>query len=61
MHSSLKLPETVYFLLETGCYPKVMCGGLNMLGPVSGTIKRCGLVGGGVALLEEVCQFGGGL
>jgi hypothetical protein len=28
---------------------------------VGGTIKRCGLVGGGVALLEEVCQFGGGL
>ena len=30
------------------------CDGLNMLGPGSGTIGRCGLVGVGVALLEEV-------
>jgi hypothetical protein len=28
------------------------CGGLNMLG----TIMRCGIFGGGVALLEEVCH-----
>ena len=28
------------------------CHGLYMLGPGSGTIKRCGLVGGGMALLE---------
>ena len=28
------------------------CGGLNMLGPGSGTMWRCGLVGVGVALLE---------
>ena len=34
------------------------CGGLNMLGPGSGTIRKCGLVGVGVALLEEVCHFG---
>ena len=39
----------------------VECGGLNMLGPGSGTIRRRGLVGVGVALLEEVCHFGGGL
>ena len=26
------------------------CGGLNMLGPGSGTIWRCGLVGGSVSL-----------
>jgi hypothetical protein len=32
------------------------CGDLNMLGP-----GRCGLVGVGVALLEEVCLCGGGL
>ena len=32
-----------------------------MLGPGSGTIRRCGLVGVGVALLEEVCHCGGGL
>ena len=38
-----------------------LCGGLNMLGPGSGTIKRCGLVGVGVTLLEEVCHCGCGL
>jgi hypothetical protein len=27
------------------------CGGLNMLGPRSGTIRRCGLVRVGVALI----------
>jgi hypothetical protein len=27
----------------------------------SGTIRRCDLVGVGVALLEEVCHCGGGL
>ena len=37
------------------------CGGLNMLGPGSGTIWRCGLVEVGVALLEEVCHRVGGL
>jgi hypothetical protein len=31
-------------------------GGMNMLGPGSGTIRRCGLVGVGVALLKEVCH-----
>ena len=34
-----------------------MCGGLNMLGLGSTTIRRCGLIGIGVALLEEVCHF----
>ena len=29
-----------------------ICYGLYMLGPGSGTIKRCGPVGVGVALLE---------
>ena len=37
------------------------CSGLNMLGPGSGTIRRFGLVGVGVALLKEVCHCGGGL
>jgi hypothetical protein len=37
------------------------CGGLNMLDPKSDTIRRCGLVGVGVALMEEVCHCGGGL
>lgn len=32
-----------------------------MLGPGSGTIRRCDLVGVGVALLEEMCHSGGGL
>jgi hypothetical protein len=32
-----------------------------MLGPGSGTIRRCGLVEEGMALLEEVCHCGGGL
>ena len=35
------------------------CGGLNKLGPGSGTIRRCGLVGVGVALLVEVCHCQG--
>ena len=39
------------------------CGGLNGTGPHkligSGTIRRCGLGGGGVVLLEEVCHFRG--
>jgi hypothetical protein len=32
-----------------------------MFSPESGTIRRCGLVGGGVALLEELCHCRGGL
>jgi hypothetical protein len=39
----------------------VDCGGVNMLGPGCGTIRRYGLVGVGVALLEEVCPCGSGL
>jgi hypothetical protein len=37
------------------------CGSLDMFDLVSGTFRRCNLVEGGVALLEEVCHFGGGL
>ena len=37
------------------------CTGLNMIGPGSSTIRRYGLVGIGVDLLEEVSHFGGGL
>ena len=37
-----------------------ICGGLNMLGPNNGIIRRCGLIGAGVVLLEEVCHCGGG-
>jgi hypothetical protein len=32
-----------------------------MLDPGSGMIRRCGLVGVGVVLLEEVCHCGHGL
>nr|AAP86284.1 Ac2-628 [Rattus norvegicus] len=35
----------------------VECGGLNMLYMGSGNIRRCGLVGVEVSLLEEVCHF----
>jgi hypothetical protein len=37
------------------------CDGLNVLGPGSGTIKKCGLVGVDVTLLEEVCHWRDGL
>lgn len=36
-------------------FPK--SGGLNMLGPGSGTIRQRGPVGIDVALMEEVCHF----
>jgi hypothetical protein len=45
--------------LHPSSVPK--CGGLYMLGPGSGTIRRCGLVEVGVALLEEVCHWWNGL
>jgi hypothetical protein len=38
-----------------------MWGGVNVLGPESGMIRRYGLVGVGMALLEEVCHCGHGL
>jgi hypothetical protein len=47
--------------LHQGIFIDGCCGGLNILGPGGGAIRRCGLVGVGVALLEEVCHFGGGL
>ena len=37
-----------------------LCGDLNMLGPGSGTIRKCDLVGVGMTLLEEVCYCGVG-
>jgi hypothetical protein len=36
------------------------CVGLTMLGLGTGTVRRCGFVGVGVALLGEVCHCGGG-
>jgi hypothetical protein len=40
-----------------------LCDGLNMLGPSNGAVWRCGIIGVGVALLEEVwpCWNGCGL
>jgi hypothetical protein len=40
--------------LEVGCWGPVLgdCDGLYILGPGSGTIWRCGLVGIGVTWLE---------
>jgi hypothetical protein len=32
-----------------------------MVGPGNGTLRRCGLIGTGVVLLEEVCQCESGL
>jgi hypothetical protein len=34
------------------------CGALDMLDPESGTIRRCGLAGIDVTLLEEVSHCG---
>ena len=38
----------------------MFCGGLNILGSGSGTTWKCGLVGVGMALMEEVSHCGGG-
>ena len=38
-----------------------VCGGLNMLGPGTGPIRRYDLLGVDIALLEEVCHCEGGL
>jgi hypothetical protein len=35
---------------------ETLCGGLTMLGSGSGSIRKCGIVEVGVALLEEVCH-----
>ena len=41
------------------------CGSLNVIDPhnliASGSIRKCGFVGVGMALLEKVCHHGGGL
>ena len=39
-------------------YEQTSCGGLNMLDPGSGMIRRYGNVGVGEALLEDVCHCG---
>ena len=37
------------------------CDGLSVLGPGSGTIRKCGFVGVGATFLEDVCHCEGGL
>ena len=46
------------FLNKNGAH-RLMCFNVWPIG--GGTIRRYGLVGVGVALLEEVCHCGGGL
>ena len=49
-------------MVEQACEGQgVECGGLKMLGPGNGSIRRCGLIGVGVALLEEACHCEGRL
>jgi hypothetical protein len=45
------------FLPKDTSLKKTICGGLNIFGPGSVTIKRSDLVGVGVGFLEEVCHF----
>lgn len=52
--------KLIRFVMDEKCPPSV-CDGLNMPGPGSGTVRRCGLVGVARTLLEEVCRGGGGL
>jgi hypothetical protein len=50
-----------FFISVCGvCMCVCVCGGLNRFGPRNGTIGRYGLVREHVALLEEVCHYGGG-
>lgn len=55
-----------YFLYVSGksnitalLLPFYIFGGLNIFGPKSGTISRCGFVCVSVRLLEKVCLCGG--
>jgi len=48
----LSLGLALVDLFKQACVDRgVECGGLHMLGPGSGTIRGCGLVGGSVSLL----------
>lgn len=60
MSNSIKiLPFILYVwpgeVIKIKCYIND-CGGLNMLAPVRGTIRRCGLIVVGVGM----CHFVGG-
>ena len=39
----------------------MLYGGFKKLGLGRGIVRRCGFIGGGVALLEKVCHCEGGL
>ena len=53
----------IMILLQTYGSQGLEYGGLNVVGPCnlkgSGTLRRCGFVGVGVALLEKTCHCGG--
>jgi hypothetical protein len=52
-HSSVLISPFSYYLLSLSSKkkpPLLYCGSLSMLGPWSGTIRRCGLVGRSVSL-----------
>jgi hypothetical protein len=51
-----RLSALEHFCSLPSCSTFAFCGGLNMFGPGSDTIRRYGLVVVGVALLEEVCH-----
>ena len=51
------LPVTLHLLWVWKTFPH--CGGLNVLGPGNDTIRRCGLDGVSMALLEEMCHCRG--
>ena len=58
----LELPVAglaVVLYTEGDTHTLLHCGGLSMLGPGSSTIRRYGLVGVGVVLLEEVWSLWG--
>jgi hypothetical protein len=57
---SLSAQIFIHYCISRQSIMFTMCGGLNMLGPGGDTIRRCGIVRVGMALLEEVCHCGGG-
>ena len=56
----VRLYNRTWAPVDVSCVEHV-CGGLNMLGPGSGTLRRCDLVVVGVVLLEEGYHCGYGL
>jgi hypothetical protein len=50
LYCGLVWPPQTHVFEQTYGEQRLECGGLNILGPGSGTIRRCGLVGGSVLL-----------